>query len=702
VQPSGFYRHQGYLREVSYNKLAERMLAAGYELEPGRRTGFAVKGMPPELRETFSKRRRDILRRAAESGAGSQDELQAIAVRSRAEKTKATAATLRAGWLVEAGVHLDRLRAVVATANGAPARVDPITPLEALRSAEAHVFERHSVVDDRLLLREALRAGRGRVALDALQCGMAGRVKSGDLVRVDDEIASRDGLDAEREFSGWAFAQAKRWNRLGDPPQLGALSPDQATAVRGVLGATSGVVILQGDAGTGKTTALKSIVAGIEHAGGRVFGCAPSSGAADVLRRESNSEADTLQQLLANETLQQSTKGRVIIVDEAGLVSVRQMRDLCRLAARNGNRLLFVGDHKQHASVEAGDALRCLREFARVPVLHLTEIRRQKDHAYRVAVALLARGDAYGAFNRFMKLGAVCERSESAGLWQEAAADYVRTVRAGKTCLAISPVWEEIHRFTAAVRTQLRLAGGLQGDDRPVLTVEPLKFTREERRRWQNYRTGDVLTFHREWGGFRKFATATVQRQDGRRLLLRAPGGEERWLDPRRASGFKVGLASEIPVAVGDQLLIRATVKPADLRNGDLVEVKAMGQDGAIALTDGRVIPAWFRSFTHGYATTSHASQGKTVDRGILLMGDAGIAAGNLKQAYVSNSRFRESQMIYTSDAGAAREAMMRPSDRKLALEMVAGTPTDESTPRRSWRARRAAEVAPSARIKAA
>jgi len=77
-------------------------------------------------------------------------------------------------------------------------------------------------------------------------------------------------------------------------------------------------------------------VAGIERAGGRVFGCAPSAGAADVLRKELTPEADTLQQLLVNESLQERVRGRTILVDEAGLVSVREMRDLCRLAARNG------------------------------------------------------------------------------------------------------------------------------------------------------------------------------------------------------------------------------------------------------------------------------------------------------------------------------------------------------------------------------
>lgn len=702
VQPSGFYRHQGYLREVCYNKLATLMTAAGYELESGQRIGFAVKGVPPALREMFSKRRRAILREAAATGNQSQDGLQAIAARSRADKTKATAASLRAGWLVEAGEHLNALRAVVARAAGVSIGAAPTTPVEALRSAEAHVFERKSVVDDRLLLREALMAGRGCVSLDALKRAMVSRERSGDLVRVDEEIASRDALDAEREFTGWANGQLKTRKRIGSAPGRMDLGADQAAAVRGVLGSTSGVVILQGDAGTGKTTCLKSVVAGIEQAGGRVFGCAPSSDAADVLRRELTEEADTLQQLLANEALQKATKGCVLIVDEAGLVSVRQMRDLCRLAARNDNRLLLVGDIKQHTSIEAGDAIRCLQEFARVPVFHLTEIRRQKDPAYRKAVARLAQGDAYGAFNEFSRLGAVRELPDSGALWQEAAADYVRTVQSGKSCLAISPVWEEIHDFTSAVRAQLRAAGVLTGHEHAVRTVESFKWTQEERRRVENYRPGDVLTFHHTWGQFRKFDAVAVVRREERQLVLRGTDGRELRIDPRHASGFEVGSTDEISLAIGDRLLIRANVKPADLRNGDLVEVAGIAPNGEIPLKDGRVLPAWFRSFTHGYATTSHASQGKTVDRGLLLMADAGIAAGNLKQAYVSNSRFRDSQIIYTSNREAARDAMMRTADRKLTMEMVGMAPTENPSPRRSWRARWAARFTPSVTPKAA
>lgn len=703
VQPSGFYRHQGYFREVCYNKLARSMMSGGYTVEAVRGLGFNLKGVPAELRKRFSKRRRTILERAKAVGATTQDALCAITGESRAAKTHATAVDLRAGWLKEAGAELPHLRATVAAAEARPPTTPAsLVPLDAVNSAEAHVFERKTVVDERLLLREALIAGRGQVSLEGLKLALKSRERSGALVRVDDEIASRDGLDAESEFTGWAYGQLKNRRPLGKMPAGVKLAADQAAAVRSLLGSSSGVVILQGDAGTGKTTCLKSVVAGIEKAGGLVFGCAPSSGATEVLRKELTADADTLQQLLVSEPLQQANRGRTLLVDEAGLVSVREMRDLCRLATRNDNRLLLVGDTKQHSSVEAGDALRCMQEFARVPVFQLTEIRRQQDPEYRQAVARLARGDAFGAFNRFSALGAVKEIRDLSSLFMTAAEDYVRTVRSGKSCLAISPVWSEIHQFTDEVRRQLRAASLIAPDERTFTTVDSLKWTREERRRVQNYQLGDVLSFHRAFGPFSKYATVSVVRREDRLLAVREADGNERRIDPSRASGFNVGLAKETPVAVGDRLLLRANFKPAGLRNGDLVDVAGFAPDGGIILKDGRSVPEWFREFSHGYAATSHASQGKTVDRGILLMADAGITGGNLKQAYVSNSRFRESQMIYTSDREAARDAMMRHADRKLALEMVEPVQTETASPRRSWRSRWATQVSPSVGIRAA
>lgn len=672
VQPYGFMRHQGFLREVCYNRLAVRMQAGGYELERQRAIGFTIKGFPSELREKFSQRRQRILEIAAEKGRSSQDDLQAFALASRAVKRHATAAELKAGWRASAGSHLATIEAVIDATRHRPVAPPVQTAPEALAAAEAHIFERKSVVETRDLLREALVWARGTAELTDLRAALDARVASGELRRAGNEVASRDGAKAEEEFIAWAAAGRTGCGYLGKHPTESGLDGDQREAVAGVLASRSRVTVLAGDAGTGKTRSLREIVAGIELGGARVFGCAPSSGAADVLRRELSAEADTLQQLLVNEALQREVRGRVLIVDEAGLVSVKQMRDLCRLAHANDNRVLLVGDTKQHSSVEAGDALRCLQKFADVPVFRLTQIRRQRSPQYREAVALLAKGEAFGAFNHFVKLGAVRENPDEVGLMRTAAADYVATLRGGKTCLAISPVWEEIHAFNAEARRQLRDAGVIAGRERRMPVMFSLHWTKAQMRDTGSFQPGQVLLFHRSSGYFPKGECLTVVARDADVLTVQFEDGGRTLLSPRRTGGFDVGLMQELDVAVGDRLLIRGNLKVSGLRNGDLVDVAGFSEAGSIRLKDGREIPPSFRQFTHGYATTSHAAQGKTVDRGLLIMGEAGIAAGNLKQAYVSNSRFRDSQMIYTTDRRAARDAMMNDGDRKLVSEMAA------------------------------
>jgi ATP-dependent exoDNAse (exonuclease V) alpha subunit len=117
-------------------------------------------------------------------------------------------------------------------------------------------------------------------------------------------------------------------------------------------------------------------------------------------------------------------------------------------------------------------------------------------------------------------------------------------------------------------------------------------------------------------------------------------------------------------------LLIRGNLKANKIKNGDIAVVAGFRADGSILLKDGRSLPGSFRQYTHGYATTSHAAQGKTVDRGILILGEQGIRAASLRQAYVSNSRFRHTQTIYTTNRKAAKNAMANAFDRKLAHEL--------------------------------
>ena len=95
-----------------------------------------------------------------------------------------------------------------------------------------------------------------------------------------------------------------------------------------------------------------------------------------------------------------------------------------------------------------------------------------------------------------------------------------------------------------------------------------------------------------------------------------------------------------------------------------------MGADGRITLTDGRILEKNYRQFVRGFAITSYASQGKTVDH--VLFSDSAIkAATNQQQWYVTISRGRKGITIFTSDKAQLRENILRSGDRPLALDLA-------------------------------
>ena len=104
--------------------------------------------------------------------------------------------------------------------------------------------------------------------------------------------------------------------------------------------------------------------------------------------------------------------------------------------------------------------------------------------------------------------------------------------------------------------------------------------------------------------------------------------------------------------------------------NGELVTVKQVHPDGRIALADGRTLDKSYRQFVRGYAVTSYAAQGKTVD--YVLFSDSAVqAATNDQQWYVTISRGRKGVQIFTADKIQLRQNVIRSGGRELALDIV-------------------------------
>src|SRR5688572_10439486 len=115
-----------------------------------------------------------------------------------------------------------------------------------------------------------------------------------------------------------------------------------------------------------------------------------------------------------------------------------------------------------------------------------------------------------------------------------------------------------------------------------------------------------------------------------------------------------------------------------------LVEVRSI-DDEAITLSDGRMLPKDYRQFTHGYAVTSHASQGKTVDDVFLVASSRSLGAINRQQFYVSISRGRQRCRIFTDDKELLRDRLKKSAHRTAALELAQLSPLAEAMKREGF-----------------
>jgi ATP-dependent exoDNAse (exonuclease V) alpha subunit len=185
-----------------------------------------------------------------------------------------------------------------------------------------------------------------------------------------------------------------------------------------------------------------------------------------------------------------------------------------------------------------------------------------------------------------------------------------------------------------------------------------------------------AIQFHRRKAGFGRDETVAVAAIVNDSLKVQRADGAESLLSLGAGSAcFDVGEVRELKVAAGDKLLLQANAVAVRKHfiNGELVEVKYLDGE-AIILTDGRTIPTNYRTFTHGYAVTSHAAQGKTVDEVLIVASSRSLPAINQQQFYVSISRGRERCQVFTDDRELLRSHVARSSARIAAVEVMPAT----------------------------
>jgi hypothetical protein len=268
---------------------------------------------------------------------------------------------------------------------------------------------------------------------------------------------------------------------------------------------------------------------------------APSSAATQVLKEEGFQAAANVQSLITNMIVQHAARAKILLVDEAGFLSAKQMRWLVKFVGDNQCRLVLCGDSRQHHSVERGDSLRVLEKTGALKPAALNKIFRQRIPALRDAIQELARGNTEKGFDKLDEFGVIQEVEDQAGRLAAIAQKHLEAVREKKTSLIVAPIHSECRQIAKPVRQVMRNEGMLGPAEQTFSRIEKLNLTTSQRQDSINYETGNVIEFHRRAaGGFRSGEQWEVVGRPSCSQIVVRRNGQEKVLSLSHAGKFGV------------------------------------------------------------------------------------------------------------------------------------------------------------------
>src|SRR5439155_7705652 len=216
------------------------------------------------------------------------------------------------------------------------------------------------------------------------------------------------------------------------------------------------------------------------------------------------------------------------------------------------------------------------------------------------------------------------------------AKDYAKS---RENTLVISPDNRSRIEINERVRAELQRGGLVSNEEHRIRTLVPRRDLTGADRTWaERYEVGDVLRYSRasKETGIGKGAYAQVKSIDApnNRLTVELQDGTQRTYDPRRQQGVSVFREEMRNFSVGDRFHVTAPANELKVANRELGTIESIEEDGRLRMKmdSGRAIeldPRKLPHLDHGYAMTSHSSQGQTADR-VLIHVDTELGARDL------------------------------------------------------------------------
>lgn len=697
------------------NQLARLAQEAGYKIE---RTadGFELSGISCEEIEEFSKRKEQIDEALEASGltreGSTSEQRDAANQRTRQSKSQLSQADQRWEWRQrahEAGLDLDFMRRVAAERETGQAED---RTAEAVKAGARDIAERETVFRRDKARLGAMQAGIGHTDLaqvdKAVDDGEAGLIDCSPphegvgpaparvyttmhAVRREQHIlrVAREGRGKEPAL--FAEAEVEAFIVEREAKQGFQYSQGQRAAVRMGLTSEDRYLNIVGAAGAGKTTAMEGVVQGARAQGYEILGIAPSTSAARELRSAGADDTRTIASFLMSKSPEGRNDKRIMIMDESGMVSAKDMQAVMDKVEKGGGRLLLVGDPRQLSPVEAGTPYKQLIDTQTVETAEIKEIKRQKNPRLLEMTTAFSEGRAEDAIGIATQEFTECvdppaakhdengkpmpstnERREAIS---RATVDaYLRrTAEERSKTLLLAATNDVRRRINSKVRERLVEAGDIHGPAIGIRAFDKVDMSSERAARAESYKPGHVIKLNEKRSKRWQDVEYRVVGTQDRKVILEDRQGKRRTWPPSKEG--RTFAERQMQLAAGDQVVWREPQGKGKDRivNGTVGTVESIDTERKKAKirihVDDRVVEIGADdgvALDAGWAMTVHLSQGKTVDR-VIVSGEANRQS-TAEAAYVAGSRERYGLQIVTEDPARLGKTWSKWAEHQSAI----------------------------------
>ncbi|WP_371254238.1 AAA family ATPase [Orientia tsutsugamushi] len=324
------------------------------------------------------------------------------------------------------------------------------------------------------------------------------------------------------------------YNLKSDIEGLANVSEEQKQALRHILLSTSGVRVLRGRAGTGKSYVLIKAHELATNRGQKVIGLAPTHKAVSELKSKGYTDVYTVKGFLYNRKkifMQDS----LIVVDEAGMVGTKAYAELFRVVRNNNCQLILAGDEKQLASIERSGMFEMLSNNFGSHVL--IDIRRQSKNWSRKAAMKFAESNILSGItllrqNNCVRFDNTLQDSMSKLIYNWSLSKFKPHEK-----LVITVRNKDVDILNSSIRSLLKANGTLKGTE----------YRRSIAGRKESYMAGDRIVFQKSYKDLQiqnsEFATLTSVSKN--KFIAKTDTGKEVSFDPSEIQ-FKHGYASTV------------------------------------------------------------------------------------------------------------------------------------------------------------